>query len=108
MRHVAAFQIPCLATHLHSLNEVEYRVVDAFSRNEGKRLSVSQGETVHWVDVICRKAGHELVLTLAGAFVNLLETKSLVMLYLATSHGIWTHFCLFRLFALLSILSHFF
>ena len=64
---------------------MKYGVVDAFSRDEGKSLRVPQGKAVHRIDVIRDEASHELLLAFASTFVDLLQTKSLVVLPLATS-----------------------
>ena len=89
MRNIAACQIPCLATHFHSLDEVEHSVMDALSRDETKCFCMSQGKTIHRVDIVCSKASHELLLSLTSTLVDLLKAKSLVMQSLAFRHVVW-------------------
>ena len=70
MGNVTTFEVPCLSTHFHSLNEVEHGVVDALSRDVAESLCMSQRKVVHWVNVIGCVAAQELLLTLIGTFVD--------------------------------------
>ena len=71
---VSAYNIACLASHLHRLNEMKKCVVQAFQRNVAEQASITEEKWVHGVDMMCGEALEMRLLMLLCSHIDIFKT----------------------------------
>ena len=71
---VSAYDIACLAAHLHRLNEMEKCVVQAFQRDIAEQASIAKEKWVHGIDMVRGETLKMRLFILLGPNIDIFKT----------------------------------